>query len=1214
MKNMLLAALVWGVAGHSNALFSQSLSPYESRQTHFIWDKLGVSFEGLHRDSIRRVFEQASHAQQAICLALSHRTEPIQNDLLPTGLDSLSQETLLVASRRDLPRGPNSVVLPSLAVAEEHLQGDWTLIHDGLSYNLTLDEPISIEIPQNTTLTSIGLKLTVNGESREQHILFPTFIMDECPEPDLPPWIDTENTDPWWIGCFHQGQAVTGQALIKKSDDGIFDQPVILCEGFDPAIGGQIPLYGHGDMNWETLWNCSANPSEAFEAMPAFIDSLTAMGMDFVFLDFTDGTQSVAKSAALLEHLIGLCNAYQEPELKSPLVVVGASMGGLIARHALRKMELEGTDHCTRLFLSIDSPFRGAWLPFALHHAIDFLSEVSVDAANLNEALNSIAADQMLFDKPDGPSSDFMALQALQSEWGLPQIPFCAAISNGNPEIAFPSPNSPLLYAVSSFLGWEYVHLWLHAAPGDSQYPASDSDNWCVFDAELINTDWEWGEDIFLETQGHCSPAFQAWGEIPGSSSAHLTLLRDALETAGIEVESYQNNSMFIPVHSAFDLPLLADWSMEAIPFDQISTQPLTHPIAMHADIGDHVEKLLNWIIGGQPVDTIAYAHHFGWNQADSHWLGSCSIPPAGKVTIGTTDGNGDTWQPPFFVESAPCIDLIELPQFGTLIVGDTLGTGSGILSIRNGTILTLGPGSVIHIGPLSELNIEKGAQLMLNGGEVIVHPGGALNIHGNGQIMVNETSTIACNGPDGKLQLDGDLIISSGKTLLIAASENHIAGAIKTEGLSGYVHIGSQGSWQVQGSSDALLSLGIENQSGLSVHGTGLFQLSHTQLELAPFSTLEVNSKSAFHQVNLQSINETSVCSFFNRLQWDQGTLHNASISHQHPSAAAMKLSGLQAFNTRWNATTSGLHMEHCYWNQSTFSLNEGPMHSWIRNTSFEEGITELPQLQITSGQHPLRIESTEFMNHSTGIRLHQQYANLTCTNFENLNNAIHLDSMSSVNMAPPFGKNRFFHNHIHVKFSNGIWPELLQGGNEFSEPEHRYFEGTVAGMDSFNENSLLIPCNGNDWGHCNGTTPCMITPTLLETNNDATPIFLKDSTPQLLACDAPTVDEIEPFQDESKGLREHHPEPTSPWMVYPNPVLNDLNIFWISNENRPDHVYLKIFDSKGRLVYSRYEAVQTDGTFSCAVRTLSTGRFTLQLETNDGVAHALHIMVASP
>ena len=153
---------------------------------------------------------------------------------------------------------------------------------------------------------------------------------------------------------------------------------------------------------------------------------------------------------------------------------------------------------------------------------------------------------------------------------------------------------------------------------------------------------------------------------------------------------------------------------------------------------------------------------------------------------------------------------------------------------------------------------------------------------------MVNETSTIACNGPDGELHLDGDLIISSGKTLLIAASENHIAGAIKTEGLSGYVHIGSQGSWQVQGSPDALLSLGIENQSGLSVHGTGLFQLSHAQLELAPFSTLQVNSKSAFHQVNLQSINETSVCSFFNRLQWDQGTLHNASISHQHPECSS--------------------------------------------------------------------------------------------------------------------------------------------------------------------------------------------------------------------------------------------------------------------------------------------------------------------------------------
>ena len=127
---MLLATLIWGVAGHSHALFSQSLSPYESRQTHFIWEKLGVTFEGLNRDTIRRVFEQSSHEQQAICLALSHRTEPIQNELLATGIDSLGHETLLLASRRDIPRGLNSIVLPSLAVAEEHLQGVWTLIHD----------------------------------------------------------------------------------------------------------------------------------------------------------------------------------------------------------------------------------------------------------------------------------------------------------------------------------------------------------------------------------------------------------------------------------------------------------------------------------------------------------------------------------------------------------------------------------------------------------------------------------------------------------------------------------------------------------------------------------------------------------------------------------------------------------------------------------------------------------------------------------------------------------------------------------------------------------------------------------------------------------------------------------------------------------------------------------------------------------------------------
>ena len=1214
MKNIIYAALIWGAAGHFYGALSQSLSPDQSRQAHFIWDKLNVSYEGLHRDSLQSIFAKSSREHQAICLALYQRTEPLLQQLLSTGIDSLEYETLLMASKRTLARGWNYVVLPESAIASEHAEGSWTLMHDGQSHNVTPNEPLALYISENASLTSLGLKLEINGTSIEQHLLFPTFLVSTCPDPDLPPWPINDSSDPWWIGCFHEGQPISGQALLKTSPDGIFDQPVILCEGFDPAIGGQIPLHGHGDMNWETLWNCSANPSTAFEAMPAFIDSLNAVGMDFVFLDFADGTQSVAKSAALLQHLIQLCKSHQQAETASPLVVVGASMGGLIARHALRKMELDGEDHCTRLFLSIDSPFRGAWLPLAVHHAVAFLSDVSVDAADLFDALNSPAARELLFESPTGPRAEFIALQSLQAEWGLPQLPYCAALSNGHPEIPFPTPNSPLLHATSSFLGWDYVNLWLFAAPGDPQYPDSDDDNWCVFDGQLINTDWEWGQDFILNGQGHCAPTFPNWGSLPGSASSHLTLLRNALEIAGIEVDVSQEQSLFIPVHSAFDLPLASEWSAEAIDFDAISTQPLTDPIGMHAEIGHHASQILGWVIDGRPIENINFEHHFGWNQPNTHWIGPCSIPAAGKVTIGGLEGNGMAWQQPFHVESTPCSDVIELPQFGTLILGDTLGNGIGTLHITSGTQLILGPESTVHIGPSSQLHIQEEAQLILNGGQIIIHPGGILNIHSDGQILVSENSLIACNGPDGKFEFNGDLIVSDGKTFQISSSTNQVAGLLEIDSITAYVQLGTGSRWQIHGPDSAPIALTLQHDAGMGVHGLGVLEMTNVQIDMNAFSTLELHVKTNFQQVNLQGDNSTAACAFFNRLQWDKGVLHNANISHQHPSSASMQLTDLELVNTEWSATLSGLHMEHCSWSHSTFSLEQVPLHSWIRNTSFESGFSDFPQLFVAASGHALRIESSEFKNHSTGLKLKEQKVNLACTKFENLSDAVHLDSLGQLNMAPPYGKNTFIHNNQHVRFTDGFWLDLLHGGNAFAQADHQYFEGTIAGLDAAQSGPILLACNGNDWNHCSGSAPCMIAPIDLETSIEGSLIFLKDASPALLNCSDPNVGELQPDQDSPKMAAVQNPTESPRWQVYPNPVLQDLDIHWTSNQIHPNQVELRLFDAVGHLVLSRSERPSADGTIQCSIGSLKPGWYSLHIDSTDEITQAIQIIVHAP
>src|SRR5690606_13123572 len=51
-----------------------------------------------------------------------------------------------------------------------------------------------------------------------------------------------------------------------------------------------------------------------------------------------------------------------------PNVVLGQSMGGVIARWALRDMEDKGQNHQTRLFISYDAPHQGANVPQGYQH------------------------------------------------------------------------------------------------------------------------------------------------------------------------------------------------------------------------------------------------------------------------------------------------------------------------------------------------------------------------------------------------------------------------------------------------------------------------------------------------------------------------------------------------------------------------------------------------------------------------------------------------------------------------------------------------------------------------------------------------------------------------------------------------------------------------------------------------------------------------------
>jgi hypothetical protein len=178
------------------------------------------------------------------------------------------------------------------------------------------------------------------------------------------------------------------------------------------------------------------------------------LGYDIVFVDFAHGTTSIEIKSKFAEKAITLCNSYKQGN--NPLIVIGASMGGIVGRHTLCLMEQQQIDHCARLFVSIDSPHRGANIPLGLNGLVSLLSVPSAEAAVFYESLNSIAAKQLLISTPTGLMEHQDAMQMLE-EIGLPKKSINVAIANSHPEVELELADEPLL-------DWSESWWWLGTA------------------------------------------------------------------------------------------------------------------------------------------------------------------------------------------------------------------------------------------------------------------------------------------------------------------------------------------------------------------------------------------------------------------------------------------------------------------------------------------------------------------------------------------------------------------------------------------------------------------------------------------------------------------------------------------------------------------------------------------------------------------------------
>jgi hypothetical protein len=188
----------------------------------------------------------------------------------------------------------------------------------------------------------------------------------------------------------------------KNCMDDKLRKPLIIIEGFDPS----------NKYSQDSMINGTQNGllDNRYDLDKPIKDLIHDENYDLFYINYIDGTADIRANAAFVKQAIEWINTQKHLNGSSEKnIVIGASMGGLVGKWALREFELFGQDHEAELFMSFDSPMRGANVPLALQCNAIITTGIKVFGKTLKErddtgkaeaafnAVNAPAAKQMLY-------------------------------------------------------------------------------------------------------------------------------------------------------------------------------------------------------------------------------------------------------------------------------------------------------------------------------------------------------------------------------------------------------------------------------------------------------------------------------------------------------------------------------------------------------------------------------------------------------------------------------------------------------------------------------------------------------------------------------------------------------------------------------------------------------------------------------------------------
>ncbi len=182
-------------------------------------------------------------------------------------------------------------------------------------------------------------------------------------------------------------------------------KPIIFVEGIDFGYKGypigerdaKCGSMGYLDLMKGKQWNVEKQKWEtnlAIAQAPTVLEKYRNAGYDIIYVDFFDGAADMDFNS---EVLIKVIQEVQSVMCGEKVHVVGVSMGGILAKMALKKMENRNLPNCVSSYTSFDAPHQGANIPLGVQRFVSHVSSISGDCKDIRDRmLRRPAARQLL--------------------------------------------------------------------------------------------------------------------------------------------------------------------------------------------------------------------------------------------------------------------------------------------------------------------------------------------------------------------------------------------------------------------------------------------------------------------------------------------------------------------------------------------------------------------------------------------------------------------------------------------------------------------------------------------------------------------------------------------------------------------------------------------------------------------------------------------------